>query len=58
VQSWGAPATLLRKLAQRRGLVGDFELSLIVRYGALPVERVETSLRLFATEVLPELKRW
>jgi hypothetical protein len=58
VQSWGAPATILRKLAQRRELVGDFELSLIVRYGSLPVDRVEASLRLFAAEVLPELKRW
>jgi hypothetical protein len=29
-----------------------------VRYGSLPVERVEASLRLFAAEVLPELKRW
>jgi hypothetical protein len=58
VQSWGAPATILRKLAQRREVVGDFELSLIVRYGSMPVERVEASLRLFAAEVLPELKRW
>ena len=58
VQSWGAPATILRKLAQRRELIGDFELSLIVRYGSLPVEQVESSLRLFAAEVLPELKRW
>jgi hypothetical protein len=58
VQSWGAPATIVRKLAQRRELIGDFELSLIVRYGSLPVERVESSLRLFAAEVLPELKRW
>jgi alkanesulfonate monooxygenase SsuD/methylene tetrahydromethanopterin reductase-like flavin-dependent oxidoreductase (luciferase family) len=58
VQSWGAPATILRKLAQRRELIGDFELSLIVRYGSLPVEQVESSLRLFAAKVLPELKRW
>ena len=59
VQSWGAPATILRKLAQRRELVGNFELSLIVRgHGSLPVDRVEASLRLFAAEVLPELKRW
>ncbi len=58
VQSFGSPATILRKLAQRREVIGDFELSLIVRYGALPVERVEASLRLFAAEVLPELHRW
>ena len=49
------PAT---SCAQRRELVGDFELSVIARYGTLPVDRVEASLRLFAAEVLPELKRW
>jgi hypothetical protein len=49
---------ILRKLAQRREVIGDFELSLIVRCGSMRVERVEASLRLFAAEVLPELKRW
>jgi alkanesulfonate monooxygenase SsuD/methylene tetrahydromethanopterin reductase-like flavin-dependent oxidoreductase (luciferase family) len=58
VQSWGSPATILEKLRQRRALVGDFELSVIARYGALPRDKVRASLELFAREVLPELKRW
>src|SRR4029450_10913497 len=53
VQSWGGAETILRKFAQRRELIGDFELSLIVRYGSLPVERVESSLRLFGAGGLP-----
>jgi alkanesulfonate monooxygenase SsuD/methylene tetrahydromethanopterin reductase-like flavin-dependent oxidoreductase (luciferase family) len=58
VQSWGSPKTILHKLHQRREVVGDFELSVIARYGALPPEKVDASLRLFAREVLPELHRW
>ncbi|MGH7893060.1 MAG: LLM class flavin-dependent oxidoreductase [Candidatus Binatia bacterium] len=58
VQSWGSPETILHKLRRRREIVGDFELSVIARYGALPPEKVEASLRLFASEVLPELRRW
>lgn len=58
VQSWGSPATILEKLRARRAAIGDFELSVIARYGSLPLERVEDSLRLFAAEVLPELHRW
>jgi alkanesulfonate monooxygenase SsuD/methylene tetrahydromethanopterin reductase-like flavin-dependent oxidoreductase (luciferase family) len=58
VQSWGSPATLVGKLRRRRELIGDFELAVIVRYGALPPAKAEASLRLFAAEVLPELHRW
>jgi alkanesulfonate monooxygenase SsuD/methylene tetrahydromethanopterin reductase-like flavin-dependent oxidoreductase (luciferase family) len=58
VQSWGSPATMLEKLRRRRELVGDFELSVIVRYGSLPMEKVRSSMQLFAREVLPELHRW
>ena len=58
VQSWGSPRTLLEKLRRRREIIGPFELSVIVRYGSLPVERAEASMRRFAAEVLPELHRW
>lgn len=53
----GGDAELSRG-SERRELIGDFELSLIVRYGALPIEKAEASLRLFAAAVLPELHRW
>ena len=58
VQSWGSPEKILRSLAQRRELIGDFELSVVARYGALPREKVMKSLELFGKEVIPELRRW
>jgi hypothetical protein len=39
VQSWGSPEKILRSLAQRREIIGDFELSVVARYGALPRRR-------------------
>ena len=58
VQTWGTPAQILEKLRWRRELIGEFELTLIAHYGGMPVEEAERSLRLFAEEVLPEVRRW
>ena len=58
IQTWGTPEQLLEKLRRRRALLGDYELSLIVHYGGMPVEMAERSVRLFAEQVLPELHRW
>jgi alkanesulfonate monooxygenase SsuD/methylene tetrahydromethanopterin reductase-like flavin-dependent oxidoreductase (luciferase family) len=58
VQCWGTPEQILEKLAWRRDLLGDFELSCISYYGGMPVEVMEESVSLFANEVLPELHRW
>jgi alkanesulfonate monooxygenase SsuD/methylene tetrahydromethanopterin reductase-like flavin-dependent oxidoreductase (luciferase family) len=58
IQAWGTPDQLIEKLRSRRALLGDFELSLICHYGGMPVEMAEQSMRLFASEVLPELHRW
>jgi hypothetical protein len=58
VQTWGTPAMILEKLARRRQLLGDFELSVIVGYGGLPADAAERSLRLFASGVLPTLHGW
>ncbi len=58
VQTWGTPEQILEKLRWRRELLGEFELNLIVNYGGLPVDEVERSLRLFASEVLPEVQGW
>lgn len=57
-QAWGTPQQILDKLATRRSLVGDFELSVVVNYGSLPFDQADASLRLFASEVLPELSSW
>lgn len=58
VQTWGTPEMILEKLRARRELLGDYELNLIAYYGGMPFEVAEQSLRLFAEEVLPEVKRW
>ena len=58
VQSWGTPDAILEKLRRRRELLGDYELNLIVQYGGMTLDQAESSLRLFAAEILPELRSW
>ena len=55
---WGTPDRILRELEARRGVIGDFELNVSFRFGGIPYEKAEASLRLFAKEVLPVLKSW
>jgi alkanesulfonate monooxygenase SsuD/methylene tetrahydromethanopterin reductase-like flavin-dependent oxidoreductase (luciferase family) len=56
--SWGTPDKILRGLEERRKLLGEFELNVAFRFGGTPYEVAERGLKLFAQEVLPELKRW
>ena len=49
---------ILEKLRWRRELIGDFELNTIVNYGGLPFDEAEKSIRLFASQVLPEVQSW
>ncbi len=58
VQTWGTPDQIIDKLRARQALIGDFNVVLIARYGGMPLELAEQSLRLFADEVLPELHSW
>ena len=58
IQSWGTPERILENLRRRREICGDYEFTLIAHYGGMPLDVAERSLRLFADEVLPELKRW
>ena len=48
----------IRRTELRRELLGDYELNLLGYYGGMPYDEAERSLRLFAAEVLPELRRW
>ena len=45
-------------MEQRRRQIGDFDLTVQVSYGGLTGEQAETSIRLFADKVLPELQSW
>jgi alkanesulfonate monooxygenase SsuD/methylene tetrahydromethanopterin reductase-like flavin-dependent oxidoreductase (luciferase family) len=58
VQIWGTPQQILDKLERRRRLIGDFELNVCASYAGLPYDAVEKSMRLFAREVLPEVRSW
>ena len=55
---WGSPDRILRQLEERRETIGDFELATSFRFGGIPIEVAEASMRLFAKEVLPVIKTW
>ncbi len=56
--AWGTPDDVLKILEARRKLLGSYELATSFRFGGIPYEKAEQSLRLFAKEVLPVLKSW
>ncbi len=58
VQAAGTPREILDSLARRREIVGDFELAMLVKYGSMTLADAEASVRLFASEVLPEIQAW
>ena len=58
IQTWGTPEQILERFAARRELIGPFEVLVLARYGGMPVEDAESSLRLFAERVLPEVRSW
>lgn len=58
VQAAGTPEQILASLAQRREIIGDFEFGMIAKCGSMTLADAESSVRLFAREVLPELHRW
>ena len=55
---WGTPDRILRELKSRRSVIGEFELDTAFRFGGIPYDTAERSLRLFAKEVLPVLQSW
>lgn len=55
---WGTPDRILRELETRREAVGEFELCTSFRFGGTPYELAESSMRLYAKEILPVLKSW
>jgi alkanesulfonate monooxygenase SsuD/methylene tetrahydromethanopterin reductase-like flavin-dependent oxidoreductase (luciferase family) len=54
-QAWGTPDQVLEKLAHVQRMTSAEELILNFRYGGMPAETAERSMRLFAAEVLPRL---
>jgi alkanesulfonate monooxygenase SsuD/methylene tetrahydromethanopterin reductase-like flavin-dependent oxidoreductase (luciferase family) len=54
-QAWGTPDQILEKLAHAQQMTSAEEFVLNFRFGRMPVETAERSMRLFAKEVLPKL---
>ena len=54
----GTPAQVIEKYRARRDLIGPFEAAPAFRFGGIPFDEAEASMRLFAAEVMPELKSW
>jgi hypothetical protein len=58
IQASGTPDEILRNLEERRAAIGDFDLNCIFRFSGLADAEVESSMRLFAKEVLPVVHSW
>lgn len=56
--AYGTPDQMIEKFRERREIIGPFELATCFRFGGIPVEEAEASVRLFSEEVIPELKTW
>lgn len=57
-QTWGTPQQILDGLEKRCAVLGDFDLRATLSYSGMPYADVESSLELFAREVLPEIRSW
>jgi alkanesulfonate monooxygenase SsuD/methylene tetrahydromethanopterin reductase-like flavin-dependent oxidoreductase (luciferase family) len=58
VQAYGTPERIIERLAARRALIGDFDLTACFRYAGLPFDDATQSMRTFAEAVLPVIKDW
>ncbi len=56
VQIWGTPAMCREKIARRREVLGEFDLTCCFRYAGMPVEVAEQSMRTFARHVIAPLR--
>jgi hypothetical protein len=54
----GTPEQVIEKYRSRWELLGPFEAAPAFRFGGIPYDEAEASMRLFAREVLPELQSW
>jgi len=54
----GTPEQIIATYRTRWELLGPFEAAPAFRFGGIPFDEAEASMRLFAAEVLPELASW
>lgn len=53
---WGTPERVIARATELAEEFGTDEISFIFKYGSMPIEVAEKSMRLFAKEVLPALQ--
>jgi hypothetical protein len=54
---WGTPQQCIEKILDIRSRVGCETYVAVLSYAGMPSDEAERHLRLFAREVMPELKR-
>ena len=55
---WGTPKQILEKYEERRAIIGDFQASVTVSFSGMTFDEVKNSMTLYASKVMPELRRW
>jgi hypothetical protein len=55
---YGSPSTLKEKIEAANKYLAPEELVLIMKFGGMPLPMAETSMRLFAREVLPVVQKF
>jgi len=55
---WGTPDQVAARMKKIAGEFGAAELMLLFKYGGMPLDKAEKNMRLFAEEVMPELKEF
>jgi len=53
---WGTPDQTIKRATELANAFGTDEIMFIFKYGAMPIDKAEKSMRLFAKEVMPALK--
>ena len=56
VQIWGTPEMCLEKIAHRKSVIGDFDLTCCFRYAGMPFEAAKRNMQTFGTKVMPVLR--
>src|SRR5262245_34587557 len=57
LQVWGTPEQCLERILDIQNRTGAEAFNGVFSYGGMPYDMAEHSLRLFANEVMPELKK-
>jgi hypothetical protein len=53
----GTPEQMIEQMRRRIELIGPFRQMLLVSFGGMPLETVQTSLKLISEQVIPEVNK-